>query len=82
MSLTLKQFRELTKDMPDDTAICVPIESGREWSINGKINFVHLATSEHSYSSSNIITIGQSIDIIENLVVKKLVDKNTWEVIN
>ena len=76
--LTLKLFKELTKHMPDDTVICVPIEAGKEWSILGTVNFVHLTPIEHSYGNKNVITIGQGQNN-EGLKVSQLIGKNSWD---
>lgn len=78
MSLTLKRFRELTKDMPEDTIINTTVEFGNEWSIRGTINCVHLCPVEHSHSEDTHITL-TCIESDKDLTVRRLVGKNSWE---
>ena len=75
--LTLKKFREITKDMPEDTTMNTTIEFGKEWSIRGTIDCIHLCPEEHSYSRENHVTLTQSKK--GNFVVKRLTGLNKWE---
>jgi len=79
MSLTLKEFRKITKDMPEDTIINSTIEFGKEWSIRGTITCVHLCPLEHTYSDDSHITLTQHSEPDQDkLIVKKLIGKNEW----
>ena len=75
MSLTLKKFRELTKDLPEDYIINTTIEFGNPISIRGTINQVHIVPKEHSYSKESFITLTQ--DRGKDLVVKRWIGKNS-----
>jgi len=77
MKLTLKLFRELTKDFDENATICVPV-TNKEWSIKGLPNFIHLESSEHSYSETSSIILGQCKELKEDFVIRELVDKNEW----
>jgi len=74
MSLTLKKFRELTKDLPEDTLINSTIEFGNPNSIRGNINRIHIIPKEHSYAGENYIILTQDKD--REFIVKKWIDKN------
>lgn len=73
--LTLKKFRELTKDLPEDTIINTTIEFGAPHSIRGTINVVHIVPKEHSYAKENYITLTQDFGR-SDLLVQRWVDKN------
>lgn len=73
--LTLKQFRELTKDFDENAVICVPSD-GMENGLNLLVNFIHLAPEEHSHGNNSIITLGQTYT--DCLKIKRLIGKNTW----
>lgn len=77
MSLTLKKFRELTKDLPGGMTINTTIEFGNPNSIRGTINEVHICKHPHTWSDDEHITLTQYEG--ENLKVKKLADRNEWE---
>ena len=79
MSLTLKEFRELTKDLPEDTIIGTTIEYGNPISLRGVINEIHIVPKEHSYSKENYLTLTQHKG--KELIVKKWIDKNTSKII-
>ena len=81
MSLTLKQFRELTENLPDETVINTTIEFGRPNSLRGIINQVHIVPKEHSYSDETYITLTQNDTENIELLVKKWIDKNKPETI-
>ena len=82
MSLTLKKFRELTKDLPDDTYVETTIEFGKPNSLRGVINQVHIIPKEHSYTNEGHITLTQcELKSKFSLVVKKWVGKNNPMVI-
>ena len=80
MSLTLERFRELTENMPPETVINTTVEFGKEWSIRGTINCIHICPKEHTHSADEHITLTQCKG--DKLVVKRLVDKNKWVVDN
>ncbi len=77
MSLTLKKFRELTKDMPDDMTINTTIRFGKENSIRGVINMIHICEHPHTWSDDAHLTLTQHKGT--DLRVKKLVGRNEWE---
>ena len=81
MSLTLKEFRELTKDLPEDYTVETTIEFGNPTSIRGTVNQVHLCPAEHSYSDQSHITLTQRTDGGEGVKVRKLVGLNEWETV-
>ena len=78
MSLTLKQFRELTKDLPDDYTIETTIEFGNPHSIRGTVNQVHICPSDHTHSKQSFITLTQSEKQINGVKVRRLVGRNEW----
>lgn len=83
--LTLKHFRELTKDMPDDSIICVPYEH-KESSIKCTVNFLLMQNKGIGYNKENYIILGMDLDRFNyendiDLVVKKLIDKNQWAMV-
>lgn len=77
--LTLGKFRELTKDMPDDTTMNTTVEFGKEWSLRGSINCIHVCSNEHSYSSDSHIILTQQVENKDKVIIRKLVGKNKWE---
>lgn len=81
MSLTLKKFRELTKDWPEETIINTTIEFGNEWSIRGTINCIHMCPKEHTYANEQHISLACTTEEKlegKELVVRDLVGKSEW----
>ena len=76
MKLTLKKFRELTKDLSGDYLIETTIEFGKPSSLRGIVNEVHICPSEHTHSGESFITLTQ--DMNDNVRVKQLIGKNEW----
>lgn len=75
--LTLKKFRELTENMPEDTILNSTVEFGDPNAIRGVINQVHIVRKKHSYSKENYIVLTQ--DIGDDLIVKEWIGKNTYK---
>lgn len=75
MSLTLKKFRELTKDLDERTEINTTIEFGNPNSIRGVIDQIHIVPKEFAYSKESYIVLTQSKD--GNFRVKQWIDFNT-----
>lgn len=77
MALTLKEFRELTKDLPEDMTINTTVEFGKENSIRGIINCVHIIPEEHSYAEGHItLTQHNDFETQNTLRVKVWEGKN------
>lgn len=77
MSLTLKEFREITKDLPGETVVNTTVEFGNEWSIRGVVNCIHIAPTEHTYSKNGYVALTQCDS--DSLVIRQLTGKNEWK---
>lgn len=72
--LTVGMLKKIIEEenIPDDTIICVPIDSSNINSINIRVNVVSITPKENSYGYENLLTFVASPKH-EELAVRKLV---------
>tara|TARA_R100001086_G_scaffold249569_1_gene189760 strand:+ start:1444 stop:1704 length:261 start_codon:yes stop_codon:yes gene_type:complete len=77
--LTLKKFKELTKNLPDNTILNTTIEFGNPNTLRGVINEIHIVPKKHSYSKEGYIVL--SCNDKKRFIIKNWIEKNKYEVL-
>lgn len=79
--ITLGQLKQLAiqHNLPDDTILCVPINSYSTSDIDIRVNVLNITVKEHSYGKNNVISFITSEKYPVNCAtVRTLIDRNTW----
>lgn len=79
--LTIGQLKQIIADynLPDDSVICVPIDSSDISSIDIHANVMNITHAEHSYGKRNIISFITSPKYTsDGFTIRSLIGRNQW----